>query len=106
MTARDHCWKYTIDRRADGSIFVCIRTTSHPDCPVKPGIIRAYYYNSSLFKMSESEPGVMEMTEFIFQDLKGGLPPSLLNAALAAGTIETNKKEMKYLLAKKAAPKE
>ena len=52
--------------------------------------------------MSETEEGVMEMTEFIFQDLKGGLPPSLLNAALPAGTLETNKTEMKHLLAKKA----
>ena len=102
MTARDHCWKYTIDRRPDGSIFVCIRTTTHPECPEKPGVIRAYYYNSCLFKMSETEEGVMEMTEFIFQDLKGGLPPSLLNAALPAGTLETNKTEMKHLLAKKA----
>lgn len=101
MTARDHCWKYEIDRREDGSIFVCIRTSSHVDCPEKPGVIRAYYYNSSLFKMSESEEGVMEMTEFIFQDLKGGLPPCLLNAALPAGTFETNKHEMKLLLAKK-----
>lgn len=103
MTARDHCWKYTIDRREDGSIFVCIRTTEHSACPEKPGIIRAYYYNSSLFKMSDTEEGVMEMTEFIFQDLKGGLPPSLLNAALPAGTMETNKKEMKLLLSKKPA---
>lgn len=75
--------------------------SSHVDCPEKPGVIRAYYYNSSLFKMSESEEGVMEMTEFIFQDLKGGLPPCLLNAALPAGTFETNKHEMKLLLAKK-----
>jgi hypothetical protein len=28
------------------------------------------------------------MTEFIFQDLKGGLPPGLMNAALPAGTLE------------------
>eukprot|EP00438_Fugacium_kawagutii_P025850 Skav231405 [mRNA] locus=scaffold4039:34517:35209:- [translate_table: standard] len=103
MTARDHCWKYTIDRRDDGSIFVCIRTTTHLECPENPKFIRAYYYNSSLFKMSETEPGVMEMTEFIFQDLKGGLPPSLLNAALPAGTLETNKQEMKTLLAAKKA---
>ncbi|CAJ1383251.1 unnamed protein product [Effrenium voratum] len=103
MTPRDHCWKYTIDRRADGSIFVCIRTTTHPECPEKPGIIRAYYYNSCVFKMSETEEGVMEMTEFIFQDLKGGLPVSLMNAALPKGTLEANKAEMKTLLAKKSS---
>ncbi|CAE7331066.1 Stard5 [Symbiodinium sp. CCMP2592] len=101
LAARDHCWKYTIDRREDGSIFVCIRTTTHPKCPEKPGVIRAYYYNSSVFKMSDTEEGVMEMTEFIFQDLGGGLPPSLMNAALPKGTLEANKKEMKVLLEKK-----
>ena len=31
-------------------------------------VIRAYYYNSSVFKMSDTEEGVMEMTEFIFQE--------------------------------------
>ncbi|OLQ11883.1 hypothetical protein AK812_SmicGene4226 [Symbiodinium microadriaticum] len=101
LAARDHCWKYTIDRREDGSIFVCVRTTTHPKCPEKPGVIRAYYYNSSVFKMSDTEEGVMEMTEFIFQDLGGGLPPSLMNAALPKGTLEANKKEMKVLLEKK-----
>ena len=47
--------------------------------------------------MSKEEDNVMEMTEFIFQDLKGGIPPSLMNSALPAGTIDFNKKEMEYL---------
>ena len=47
--------------------------------------------------MSKEEDDVMEMTEFIFQDLKGGIPPALMNSALPAGTIATNKKEMEYL---------
>ena len=46
--------------------------------------------------MSKEEENVMEMTEFIFQDLKGGIPPSLMNSALPGGTIATNKKEMEY----------
>eukprot|EP00930_Biecheleria_cincta_P071420 TRINITY_DN58931_c0_g1_i1.p1 TRINITY_DN58931_c0_g1~~TRINITY_DN58931_c0_g1_i1.p1 ORF type:complete len:209 (-),score=28.05 TRINITY_DN58931_c0_g1_i1:16-642(-) len=71
LTARDHCWKYTIDRGEDGSIFCCIRSTTHPDCPVRPGVIRAYYYNATLMTMSKDEPGVMCFTEFIQQDLKG-----------------------------------
>jgi len=105
MTARDHCWKVMVDRRDDGSIFVCIRTTepSHPECMVSeetgccgPAVIRAYYYNGSLFRMSE-EDGVMEMTEFIWQDLKGGIPVCLMNAALPAGTVDFNKNEMKLL---------
>ena len=59
-----------------------------------PAVIRAYYYNGSLFRMSE-EDGVMEMTEFIWQDLKGGIPVCLMNAALPAGTVDFNKNEMK-----------
>ena len=63
------------------------------------GVIRAYYsyYNASLFRMSTEEEDVMEMTEFIFQDLKGGLPPGLMNAALPAGTLKANEMEMKHL---------
>uniref|UniRef100_A0A7S0Z2J6 START domain-containing protein n=1 Tax=Hemiselmis tepida TaxID=464990 RepID=A0A7S0Z2J6_9CRYP len=95
MRARDHCWRYTVDKRGDGSIFVCIRTAEHPKCPPKEGVYRAYYFNSSLFKMSEEEPGVMEMTEFIFQDLGGQIPPPLMNAALPAGTLQANAVEMK-----------
>jgi hypothetical protein len=102
MKARDHVWKYTIDKRGDGSIFVTIRTVAHDQCPVTASAIRAYYYNSSEFKMSVEEDGVMEMTEFIFMDLKGKLPVWLLNSALPAGTIDTNRKEMAYLKKKKA----
>ena len=35
MKARDHVWKYTIDKRDDGSIFVTIRTCQHEKYPVK-----------------------------------------------------------------------
>ena len=102
MTERDHCWRYTVQKEDDGSIFVCIRTTTHDECPVKPGVIRAYYYNASLFKMSSDEEGVMEMVEFIFQDLKGSLPTCLMNAALPAGTIAANDIEMKHFKEKKS----
>ena len=97
MKARDHVWKYTIDKRDDGSIFVTIRTCQHEKYPERKNTIRAYYYNACLFQMSKEEDDVMEMTEFIFQDLKGGIPPALMNSALPAGTIATNKKEMEYL---------
>eukprot|EP00747_Dinoflagellata_sp_TGD_P189377 gnl/TRDRNA2_/TRDRNA2_49651_c0_seq1.p1 gnl/TRDRNA2_/TRDRNA2_49651_c0~~gnl/TRDRNA2_/TRDRNA2_49651_c0_seq1.p1 ORF type:complete len:234 (+),score=41.20 gnl/TRDRNA2_/TRDRNA2_49651_c0_seq1:87-788(+) len=97
LSARDHCWKYTVDQRADGSIFCCIRTTTHQKCPEKPGVIRAYYYNATLMEMSSDEPGVMCFTEFIQQDLKGGLPACLMNAALPAGTVAANDNEMKTL---------
>ena len=97
LKARDHCWQYTFEKREDGSIFACIRTISHDKCPPKKGVIRAYYYNASLFRMSTEEDGIMEMTEFIFQDLKGGLPPGLMNAALPAGTLQANAMEMKHL---------
>ena len=100
MKARDHVWKYTIDKRDDGSIFVTIRTCRHEKFPVREDAIRAYYYNSCLFQMSKDEDNFMEMTEFIFQDLKGSIPPSLMNSALPAGTIATNKKEMEYLTKK------
>jgi len=96
FTARDHCWKYSFEMLGDGSIFACIRTTVHETCPPKNSAIRAYYYNASLFKMS-TEEGVMEMTEFIFQDLQGYLPPCLLNAALPLGTLQANAMEMKHL---------
>ncbi|CAE8596381.1 unnamed protein product [Polarella glacialis] len=66
MKARDHVWKYTIDKRGGGSIFVTIRTVAHDQCPVTASAIRAYYYNSSEFKMSAEEDGGMEMTEFIY----------------------------------------
>ena len=102
LTARDHCWKYTFEKRGDGSIFACIRTTTHDKCPPRPGVIRAYYHNASLFKMSTEEEGVMEMTEFIFQDLKGGLSPSLMNSALAPGTLQANAMEMKHLAKKRS----
>ncbi|CAE8705341.1 unnamed protein product [Polarella glacialis] len=102
MKARDHVWKYTIDKRGGGSIFVTLRTVAHDQCPVTASAIRVYYYNSSEFKMSAEEDGVMEMTEFIFMDLKGKLPVWLLNFALPAGTIDTNRKEMAYLNKKKA----
>mmetsp|Transcript_60020 Transcript_60020/g.106821 ORF Transcript_60020/g.106821 Transcript_60020/m.106821 type:complete len:230 (+) Transcript_60020:53-742(+) len=100
LHARDHCWKYTIDRREDGSIFCCIRSTTHPECPARPGIIRAYYYNATLMTMSGDEPDVMCFTEFIQQDLKGGLPVCLMNAALPAGTVAANDSEMKALRTK------
>ena len=101
MKARDHCWKYTFNTFEDGSIFACIRTIEHPKCPPKPKeAIRAYYYNASLFKMSDEEEGVMEMTEFIFQDLGGSLPPGLMNAALPAGTLKANEMEMNILKGK------
>ena len=73
MKARDHCWKYTFQTLD----------------------------NASLFKMSAEEEGVMEMTEFIFQDLKGSLPPGLMNAALPAGTLQANAMEMNILKGKK-----
>ena len=101
MKARDHCWKYTFKTLEDGSIFACIRTIAHPKCPPRSDAIRAYYYNASLFKMSAEEEGVMEMTEFIFQDLKGSLPPGLMNAALPAGTLQANAMEMDILKRKK-----
>lgn len=101
--ARDHCWRYTFDRRDDGSIFACIRSVEHAACPPAPEAIRAYYYNASLFKMSAEEQGVMEMTEFVFQDLKGSLPPCLMNAALPAGTLQANAMEMKHLKMKRSS---
>eukprot|EP01006_Ploeotia_vitrea_P006667 TRINITY_DN14336_c0_g1_i1.p1 TRINITY_DN14336_c0_g1~~TRINITY_DN14336_c0_g1_i1.p1 ORF type:complete len:230 (+),score=40.08 TRINITY_DN14336_c0_g1_i1:60-749(+) len=101
MKPRDHVWRYCIDKREDGSIFVCIRTTTHPKHPPIDGVIRAYYYNATILRPSTAEQGVMEMTEFIFQDLKGGISPSLMNSALPAGTISANKKEMEYLRKKK-----
>ncbi|KAJ3317165.1 putative tRNA pseudouridine synthase Pus10 [Boothiomyces sp. JEL0866] len=100
LAARDHVWRYTIDKRDDGSVFVCIRTTTHDAYPELPGVIRAYYYNSTLLSMSKDDPSVMTMTEFIFQDLRGGLPAWLLNAALPIGTIKTNENEMKSILGK------
>ena len=103
MKARDHCWKYTFDKREDGSIFACIRTTTHDSCPPTNQAIRAYYYNASLFRTSTEEEGVMEMTEFIFQDLKGGLPPWLMNAALPAGTLQANAMEMKHLAKRRSS---
>jgi hypothetical protein len=42
----------------------------------------------------------MEMTEFIFQDLGGSLPPGLMNAALPAGTLKANEMEMNILKGK------
>lgn len=100
--ARDHCWRYTVDKRDDGSIFSCIRSVEHTACPPKPGAIRAYYYNASLFRWSTEEEGVMEMTEFVFQDLKGSLPPGMMNAALPAGTLKANELEMKHFQARAA----
>ena len=100
MAPRDHVWRYTVDRREDGSIFVCVRTTHHEKCPVKKGVIRAYYYNACIFAMSKEQEGVMEMTEFIFQDLKGGVPVCLMNAALPIGTVKTNEIEMKHFKSK------
>ena len=32
--------RYTIEEKFDGSTFVCIRTTAHEKCPVKPGVGR------------------------------------------------------------------
>ena len=37
------------------------------------------------------------MAEFLFQDLKGGIPPCLMNALLSPGMKDTNKNVMKYL---------
>ena len=90
MKARDHCWRYTFKTLEDGSIFACIRTIAHEKCPPKDDAFRAYYYNASLFKKSTEEEGIMEMTEFIFQDLKGSLGPGLMNMALPAGTLKAN----------------
>jgi hypothetical protein len=98
MAPRDHVWRYVVHDRLeeDGTLFVCIKTTTHKDFPETKGVIRAYYHNSSLFRMSETEPGVCEMTEFVFQDLKGSLPVCLMNAALPSGTIRANDIEMKH----------
>ena len=98
LAARDHVWRYIIDDRQaeDGKLFVCIKTTTHDDYPETKGVVRAYYYNSCMFQMSATEPGVCEMTEFIHQDLKGSLPVCLMNAALPVGTIHTNDIEMKH----------
>ena len=68
------------------------KNTQKEEIPSMP-----HNYNACLFQMSTEEENVMEMTEFIFQDLKGGIPPSLMNGALPAGAIATNKKEMEYL---------
>lgn len=96
LKPRDHVWKYTIKKEGDGSIFVCIRSTAHDDYPEIPGTFRAYYYNSCKFAMSATEPGILEMTEFIFQDLKGGICPCLMNAALPVGTVAANNIEMDH----------
>lgn len=100
MRPRDHVWRYVIDRRAaDGSIFVCIRTVTHPARPeVAGGPIRAYYYNATRLRMGIDTAGVpvCELTEFIFQDLKGGIPTCLMNAALAPGTLAFNQAEMRH----------
>lgn len=102
---RDHVWRYTIDERVDGSIFVCVRTTAHADYPVTPGVYRAFYYNATLLRTGKDEAGqsVCELTEFVFQDLGGGIPPWLMNAALPAGTINVNIDELKYFKSKKAS---
>lgn len=99
LAPRDHCWRYTVDRRMDGSIFVCIRTQTHPSCPPLPGVIRAFYYNATLLRQGKDEAGetITELTEFILQDLGGGIPVCLMNAALPAGTIAFNKQEVDYL---------
>jgi hypothetical protein len=42
----------------------------------------------------------VEMTKFIFEDLKDGIAPWLIYATISAGTIETNKLEIKYFINK------
>ena len=77
-----------------------LATIAHEQCPPKDDAIRTCYYNASLFKKSTEEEGVMEMTEFIFQDLKGSIGPGLMNMALPAGTLKANEMEMKILKGK------
>jgi hypothetical protein len=79
------CWKYTSKTLEDGSIFACDRTIAHEQRPPKDDALRAYYNKASPSSSALILKSDMEMTKFIFQDLKGSIPPGLMNAALPAG---------------------
>ena len=93
---RDNILKMHIDKRDDGSIFICMRSWDHSKYPVQKKPLRINYLNQTYIWPSKEEEGVVELTEFILLELGGSLS-GMTNGMLGKETIKTNKAMMDVL---------
>ena len=95
-TVRDNVLKIHIDKRDDGSIFLCMRSWAHESKPVSKNPIRVYYTNQTHIWPSKDEEGVVCLTEYIQMCLEGSLG-GMVNGVLGKETIKTNHAMMQIL---------
>ena len=100
---RDNVLKYRIDKRDDGSIFISIKSWTHPDYPETKTPIRAWYTNQAYIFPDKEQEGVFQIVEIIQLDLGGSLPVGILNGAMKSAPIDTNNVMMSVLKKEHAA---
>ena len=96
MSDRDNVLQVTTKKMDDGTLLT-MRTVEHPAMPEVKKVIRMYNH---LVLMVKPKGNNTIMYDFEYANMKGYLPASLMNMALASETAKEFKNMMNILYAK------
>ena len=96
MTDRDNVMSLST-REMEGGWFLNMKTVEHPAMPPQKKIIRMFNHVNAFFKQ---EGDNVTMVDFEYANMKGYLPASLMNMAIASETAKEYKNMMNNLYAR------
>ena len=96
MSDRDNVLHSSM-KEIDGGTFLNMRTVDHPAAPQVAKVVRMYNHILTYLKQ---EGDNVTMLDFEYLNLKGYLPASLMNMAIASETAKEFKNMMNYIYAK------
>lgn len=96
MSDRDNVL-HTTHKEIDGGTFLNMKTIDHPAQPPVAKVVRMYNHICCYFKQVGDN---VTMLDFEYMNLKGYLPASLMNMAIASETAKEFKNMMTYIHSK------
>ena len=96
MSDRDNVIQYSM-LNVDGGTLMAVTTVEHPAMPPVPKVIRMFNHMLAFVKQDGEN---VHMIDYEYANLKGYLPASLMNMAIASETAKEFTNMMKTLYAK------
>uniref|UniRef100_A0A7S3CKZ5 START domain-containing protein n=1 Tax=Strombidium rassoulzadegani TaxID=1082188 RepID=A0A7S3CKZ5_9SPIT len=100
MSDRDNIMRIYTQDLEDGSIFVCATSIERDDIPPIPGVFRMFQQINSYVRASKEDPNVVEYTEISHFDMKGKVPPLLLNMVMSSESVKEMKNMYNHMIKK------
>mmetsp|Transcript_15866 Transcript_15866/g.24416 ORF Transcript_15866/g.24416 Transcript_15866/m.24416 type:complete len:106 (+) Transcript_15866:761-1078(+) len=97
ISDRDTAFKCQRKYLPDGGQLVFVNSITHDDVPEVKGVVRMTMMVHGYVRKNPEDPNVLDYTEISHFDMKGNMPPRLLNMTIASESQKEFKAMYKHL---------